>query len=292
MRGACKTSFLAGASTFQTSSAISRGSSFQVPQRQLGTSEIERLVKERNERGEKDADHYTLKHPLWNDYDVKTVEITHREPTSFLDKFAYRMIKTIRFNFDIMSGFSILKHNEKIWLNRIIFLETVAAVPGSIAATLRHLGALRNMERDHGWIHTLLEEAENERLHLLTAVNVRRPGKIFRLAVFLSQGLFYNFFFVSYLISPKFCHRLVGYLEEEAVKTYTKCLEEIESGPLTHWKTMPAPEVARQYWHLGENATMRDVILVIRADEAHHRLVNHTFASMDKLEDNPFPPGH
>lgn len=93
MHGACKTSFLAGASTFQAASNNMRGTPFQVPQRSLGTSEIERLVRERNERGEKDSEQYTLKHPLWNDYDVKTVEVTHREPTSFLDKFAYRMIK-------------------------------------------------------------------------------------------------------------------------------------------------------------------------------------------------------
>ena len=32
-------------------------------------------------------------------------------------------------------------------------------------------------------------------------------------------------FSVSYLLSPKFCHRFVGYLEEEAVKTYTQCLK-------------------------------------------------------------------
>lgn len=36
---------------------------------------------------------------------------------------------------------------------------------------------------------------------------------------------------------------------------------------------------------------MRDVILAIRADEAHHRLVNHTFASMKAEKQNPFEPG-
>lgn len=35
-----------------------------------------------------------------------------------------------------------------------------------VAGTLRHLNSLRKMKRDHGWIHTLLEEAENERMHL------------------------------------------------------------------------------------------------------------------------------
>jgi len=46
-------------------------------------------------------------------------------------------------------------------------LETVAAVPGMIAGMMRHMKSLRRMERDHGWIGMLLEEAENERMHLL-----------------------------------------------------------------------------------------------------------------------------
>lgn len=33
-----------------------------------------------------------------------------------------------------------------------------------------------------------------------------------------AQGVFFNAFFVSYLISPRICHRFVGYLEEEAGK--------------------------------------------------------------------------
>ena len=52
---------------------------------------------------------------------------------------------------------------------------------------LRHLRSLRRMDRDHGWIHTLLEEAENERMHLLTFLKLRRPGPIFRLSVVLTQ---------------------------------------------------------------------------------------------------------
>ncbi len=31
----------------------------------------------------------------------------------------------------------------------------------------RHMRSLRRMERDHGWIGVLLEEAQNERMHLL-----------------------------------------------------------------------------------------------------------------------------
>lgn len=52
---------------------------------------------------------------------------------------------------------------------------------------LRHLRSLRRMDRDHGWIHTLLEEAENERMHLLTFLQLRKPGIIFRLSVLVTQ---------------------------------------------------------------------------------------------------------
>jgi len=41
----------------------------------------------------------------------------------------------------------------------------------------------------------------------------------------------------------------------------------------------PAPAIAKRYWGLSDEATLRDVVLVVRADEAHHRDVNHSFAN-------------
>lgn len=52
------------------------------------------------------------------------------------------------------------------WLNRAIFLETIAAIPGMVGGMIRHMNSLRKLKRDHGWINHLLEEAENERMHL------------------------------------------------------------------------------------------------------------------------------
>lgn len=91
---------------------------------------------------------------------------------------------------------------------RIIFLETTAAVPGMVAATLRHLRSLRLMKRDSGWIHTLLEEAENERMHLMTFMTLRDPPIWLRALCLGAQGVFYNAFFLSYIISPRTCHRV------------------------------------------------------------------------------------
>jgi len=173
-------------------------------------------------------------------------------------------------------------------LTRIVFLETVAGVPGSVAGTLRHLASLRRMKRDGGWINSLLSEAENERMHLLTALKIRQPGPFMKAAVFVTQGIFFNFFWVSYLLSPRFCHRLVGYLEEEAVATYTRMLHSIDHGELKGWATMPAPVVAKKYWAMPEDATFKQVIEMIRADEAHHRDVNHTLGSLNQDDLNPF----
>merc|ERR1712137_140842 len=230
----------------------------------------------------------TMKTKEWTEEELSDVTYTHRPAKGVVDHLALWTIKTIRFNFDIISGYKLFPPTENTWLNRIVFLETVSGVPGSIAGTLRHLASLRRMKRDHGWIQTLLDEAENERMHLLTALQLKQPGKLFRLAVMISQGIFYNFFFVAYLVSPRFCHRLVGYLEEEAVATYTKCLEEFKKGNLKVWEKTPAPEIAKNYWRLSEDATMYDVIRNIRADEANHRDVNHTLAGLKVDDINPF----
>jgi len=152
-------------------------------------------------------------------------------------------------------------------LIRFIFLESIAGVPGMVAGTLRHLHSIRRFRPDHGWIKTLLEESYNERMHLLTFLEMHQPGRLMRFMVFAAQGIFYNTMFISYLISPKVCHRFVGYLEEEAVHTYTRCLKEIDDGSVPGWVDpgFKIPQVAVQYWNMRKGRrTMRDLILYIR----------------------------
>ncbi|TEB39918.1 alternative oxidase [Coprinellus micaceus] len=179
--------------------------------------------------------------------------------------------------------------DDKAWLRRILFLESIAGVPGMVAATLRHLQSLRLMRRDSGWIHTCLEEAENERMHLMTFMTLRKPSLFFRGIVLGAQGVFYNLFFLSYLVSPKTCHRFVGYLEEEAVVTYTKCIKDIENGLIPEWTDMPAPEISIDYWRLPKDAKMIDLVYAVRSDETTHRFVNHSLANLNADTDvNPF----
>lgn len=234
----------------------------------------------------------TWDHPygpsVWSKKELDSVKINHYPANDWVSKLAYTTAQTMRHGFDLLAGFKTREPDEAMYINRIIFLETVAGVPGMVAAVLRHLNSLRNMKRDHGWIHTLLEEAENERMHLLTFIHMKQPGPLFRAAVLLAQGAFFNVLFFSYLMSPRFCHRLVGYIEEEAVKTYTGILEKIDAGKLPDLEHQPVPRIAIDYWRMPEDASFRDLILVVRADEANHRHVNHTFASIDPEDYNPF----
>lgn len=193
----------------------------------------------------------------------------HRPPVGLGDRFALGVTKILRFFADTFFA--------KRYGNRAIVLETVAAVPGMVGAMLTHLTSLRRMEDDKGWIHTLLDEAENERMHLMTFIAIAKPSLFERLIVLFVQWLFWLGFFLLYLVSSRTAHRLVGYFEEEAVTSYTLYLKEIDDGRV---ENIPAPDVAKAYWDMADDATLRDVILVIRSDEAHHRDVNHGFADV------------
>ncbi|KAF9651615.1 alternative oxidase [Thelephora ganbajun] len=253
---------------------------------------------------------WVLFHPVYTPAELEAVEVMFREAKTFQDKIAAGFVKFLRWGFDFVSMY---KHKEippnssmtlqqlreggytmdpSQWLARIIFLETTAAVPGMVAATLRHLRSLRLMKRDSGWIHTLLEEAENERMHLMTFLTLRDPPIWLRSLCLGAQGVFYNVFFFSYIISPRTCHRFVGHLEEEAVLTYTKCIKDIEEGRLPEWSNHPAPEIAKDYWRLKPDATMLDVVYAVRSDESTHRFVNHSLANLKYETDvNPFAFG-
>merc|ERR1719193_1068474 len=119
----------------------------------------------------------------------------------------------MRSGFDLFSGYTLKSYlktlTERDALRRCIFLETVAGVPGFAAAMVRHFQSLRLMKRDNGWIHTLLEEAENERMHLMTFMELRKPGILFRGMVITTQFIFTVGFCGAYIVRPQFCHRFV-----------------------------------------------------------------------------------
>lgn len=191
----------------------------------------------------------------------------HHPPSDFSDRFAYALTKSMRFFADAFFA--------RRYGHRAVVLETVAAVPGMVGGTLQHLKSLRRLEGDRGWIHTLLDEAENERMHLMTFLAIARPTAFERLLILVAQGVFYNLYFLLYLLSPRTAHRVAGYFEEEAVLSYTEYLARVDDG--TH-ENVAAPPLAIAYWKLPADARLREVIVAVRADEANHRDVNHGFA--------------
>jgi len=122
-------------------------------------------------------------------------------------------------------------------------------------------------------------------------MTVTQPTILEKGLVMLAQGGYFVAFSILYILAPGTAHRFVGYLEEEAVKAYTEYLEAIDNGAL---KNGPAPEIAKRYWSLGDDATIRDVVLRVRADECFHRNMNHYFAEMIrqgiKDEEPAYPP--
>lgn len=200
--------------------------------------------------------------------DTAHTPATHFEPVDRSDRIALRIVKFMRFFAD--------KFFAGRYGHRAVVLETVAAVPGMVGGLLQHLKALRHIRDDQGWIKELIEEADNERMHLMTFIKIAQPSRFERFLIGATQLVFYNCYFFLYLLAPRIAHRIVGYLEEEAVTSYTQYLEQIDAGVV---ENVPAPQLAIDYWELPEDARLREVVIVIRADEAEHRDKNHDFAN-------------
>jgi ubiquinol oxidase len=202
-----------------------------------------------------------------NEMPVTSALEHHHVPKDFRDRFALALVKFMRFFADTFFA--------RRYGHRAVVLETIAAVPGMVGGVLQHLRSLRRLEGDRGKIRILLDEAENERMHLMTFVHVAQPTRFERVLILLAQGVFFNLYFLLYMISRKTAHRLVGYLEEEAVHSYTEYLADVDNGTCAN---VPAPTIAIDYWKLSPDARLHDVIIAVRADEARHREVNHELA--------------
>lgn len=191
------------------------------------------------------------------------------QPKDFSDKVAYKLTMLFRWFADTFFA--------KRYGHRAVVLETVAGVPGMVAGMWQHLRSLRNMEPDdRGWIKTLLDEAENERMHLMIFIEIAQPNWFERALVLFAQVVFWHFYFVLYVFFPRCAHRMVGYFENQAVISYTQYLEEIDAGRV---ENIPAPRIAIDYYKLKENATLRDVVIAVREDEQGHADVNHGMAN-------------
>jgi ubiquinol oxidase len=192
-------------------------------------------------------------------------------PTSFGDSVAKKIVHLSAETASILF--------EERYGHRAIVLETIASVPGMVGALFQHLKSLRFIRDDNGWIKALLDEAENERIHLLVYSEITRPTIFERALIIVVQLFFYVVYSFLYLLSPRTAHRVVGYFEEEAIHSYERYLELVHEGK---HENVPATALGKSYWRLNDDARLSDMIEATIKDEMLHRDVNHRFAD-DKV---------
>ena len=191
------------------------------------------------------------------------------KPKNFSDFFALTMTKFFRFIADTFFA--------KRYGHRAVVLETIAGVPGMVAGMLIHLRSLRKMQTGYGsQIREMLAEAENERMHLMFFIEIAKPNAFERFLVIAAQAIFMAFYLFMYICFPKTSHRMIGYFEDEAVKSYTEYLDLVENGTVMNIR---APRIAIEYYNLKKDARLSDLIISVRADEMHHAEVNHDYAN-------------
>ena len=184
------------------------------------------------------------------------------------DSFARSMTMFFRFIADTFFA--------KRYGHRAVVLETIAGVPGMVAGVWLHAKSLRKMKT--GWgpkIREMMEEAENERMHLMIFIDIAQPTWLERWIVLLAQFVFIIFYTLLYIFFPKTAHRMIHYFEEEAVVSYTNYLHMISSGQT---EDVPAPQIAIEYYGLQGDARLSDVIVKVGEDEKHHAKVNYNYS--------------
>ena len=192
----------------------------------------------------------------------------NKSQQSLSDGFAYSMTVFFRFIADTFFA--------KRYGHRAVVLETIAGVPGMVAGMWMHFKSLRSMKAGYGkHIREMLAEAENERMHLMFFIEIAKPNIFERSLVLFSQFLFGAFYFFMYVFFTKTAHRMIGFFEDEAVKSYTEYLKMIEDGEIENVK---APQIAIEYYDLKSNARLIDLVKCVKADEEHHSEVNHKYA--------------
>ena len=114
-------------------------------------------------------------------------------------------------------------------------------------------------------------------MHLMIIIEIAKPNWFERWMIIGAQFLFWHFYMFLYIFFPKVAHRMVGYFEEQAVISYSSYLKAIELGKIENIK---APDIAINYYGLGKDATLKDIVTAVREDERGHSKVNHEMADV------------
>ena len=101
-----------------------------------------------------------------------------------------------------------------------------------VAGMWLHMKSPGKMKTGYGPdIREMLAEAENERMHLMSLIEIAQSNWFERYPlVLLPQLVFMMFYTILYVVDYKTAHRMIAYFEEEAVKSYTDYLAMVESG--------------------------------------------------------------
>jgi ubiquinol oxidase len=184
--------------------------------------------------------------------------------------------------FNTITGYTEENTSVRAMRIRLIVLESIAGIPGFVAASRRHWRSMFRLGPDHGWIATQLEEAENERMHLVVCLEMFKASLFMRTLVVVGQTIMTPFFLFTHIIKPGAMHRFAAYLEEtgrllvlivsflkdggvhvgghrccSACKSYSGAIAQVErpGTPLhTGWAHLEAPDVAKAYWKLPKDA--------------------------------------
>ncbi|KAL3661573.1 hypothetical protein V7S43_013333 [Phytophthora oleae] len=220
-------------------------------------------------------------HPVYSLEAIEDTPLTNHKSNKIHKNVALLDTKTSSFGFDLLFDYRGLgvSMTARDWLNRCLYIETLAGFSEMVVGMAHHLRSWRSLKRGDIW----LEEAENERIHMQIFTSMKQAGLLFQGTMLAAQSIFFPAFFLAYMVSPKTCHRFVGFVEEEAVKTYTYLLEDMEHGHLDEWCTMIAPLIGRSYYDLPDDAKVYDMIKCIRADKMNHNNVSRTHSSLDQM---------
>lgn len=240
-----------------------------------------------------DINECQLQNGIWsqNEIELTRKQVYLHQPKSWIDSILYQLMKQSYHLFNILTKYQENNPTINSIEFRLIVLASISGIPSFISSFCRYFRSLRTLSRDYGWIPCLLEEAENERMHLLICLRMFEANIIMRIFVFITQIFITPILFLIYLIHPKALFRFVGYLDETAVHTYINLLKHIET-PGTQlydqWKDLPAPPLAISYWKLPLDAKWIDVLKAMMMDKATHRDVNHTFATIQGDDPRPY----
>ncbi|KAK1932319.1 Alternative oxidase [Phytophthora citrophthora] len=194
---------------------------------------------------------------------IEDTPVNNLKPKKMHENVVSLRAKTPRSSFSLLFDYRGLSSSltPGDWLNRCLYIETVARASEMVVGIAHRLRSQHSLNPGDIW------PVENERIHMQIFLSMKQGGLGFQAAMLAAQSVFFPVFFLTYMVSPNTCHRFVDFVEQEAVKTYTYLLEDMEHGHLDEWCAITAPLIGRSYYDLPDDAKVYDMIKCIRAEK-------------------------